>query len=84
MELFQINVRENGRDNQQLTIHSNWQHWVHKTQEEVHYNNKHNTENYKVEQHGLHKKLGVPKAPRKCKQFLPLIRHPLNFKDHSL
>ena len=28
------NVRENRRGNQQWTIQRNWQHWVHKTQDE--------------------------------------------------
>jgi hypothetical protein len=30
----QINVRENRRDNQERTIKINWQHYVHKTQDE--------------------------------------------------
>ena len=29
-----INVRENRRGNQEWTIQRNWQHWVHKTQDE--------------------------------------------------
>ena len=31
---LRINVRENRRGNQQWTIQRNWQHWVHKTQDE--------------------------------------------------
>ena len=31
---LRINVRENRRGNQQWTIQSNWQHWVHQTQDE--------------------------------------------------
>ena len=31
---LRINVRENRRGNQQYTIQRNWQHWVHKTQDE--------------------------------------------------
>ena len=30
----QINVRESGRGNQEWTIQRQWQHWVHKTQDE--------------------------------------------------
>ena len=29
-----INVRENRRSNHEWTIQRNWQHWVHKTQDE--------------------------------------------------
>jgi len=29
-----INVREYRRDNQKWTIQRNWQHWLHKTQDE--------------------------------------------------
>jgi hypothetical protein len=35
----QIQVRENRRSNQEWTTQRNWQHWVHKTQDE----GKHNT-----------------------------------------
>jgi hypothetical protein len=31
---LRINVRETRRGNQQWTIQRNWQHWVHKTQDE--------------------------------------------------
>jgi hypothetical protein len=31
---LRINVRENRRGNQQWTIQRNWQHWIHKTQDE--------------------------------------------------
>jgi len=31
---LRINIRENRRGNQQWTIQRNWQHWVHKTQDE--------------------------------------------------
>ena len=31
---LRIHVRENRRGNQQWTIQRNWQHWVHKTQDE--------------------------------------------------
>jgi hypothetical protein len=34
-ETKQINLRENRRGNQEWTIQRHWQHWVHKTQEEV-------------------------------------------------
>ena len=34
----QINVRENQRSNQEWTIQRNWQHWVHKTQDEGKHN----------------------------------------------
>jgi hypothetical protein len=34
------NVRENRRGNQYWTIQKNWQHWVHKNQDQ----DKHNTE----------------------------------------
>ena len=40
-----INVRENQRGNKEWTIQRNWQHWVHKTQDEDKQNKKHNTEN---------------------------------------
>ena len=30
----QIKVRENRRSNQEWTTQRNWQHWVHKTQDE--------------------------------------------------
>ena len=33
-QIKQINVRENRRGNQEQTIQRNWQHWVHKTQDE--------------------------------------------------
>jgi hypothetical protein len=39
----QINVRENRRGKQEWTIQRNWQHWVHKTQDEVKQNKTHNT-----------------------------------------
>ena len=32
---LRINVRENRRGNQQWEIQRKWQHWVHKTQDEV-------------------------------------------------
>jgi hypothetical protein len=35
-----INVRENQRGNKEWTIQRNWQHWVHKTQDEDKQNNK--------------------------------------------
>jgi len=60
-----INVRENWRGNQR-----NWQHWVHKTQEEDKQNKKHNTENWNDEQHRPNQ------GPAKGNQFLTLIRHP--------
>jgi hypothetical protein len=41
----QINVRENGRGNQEWTIQRHWQHWVHKTQDEDKQDKKHNTDN---------------------------------------
>ena len=41
----QIKVRENRRSNQEWTTQRNWQHWVHKTQEEDKQNTNHNTEN---------------------------------------
>ena len=31
---MKVNVWENRRGNEELTIHRNWQHWVHKTQDE--------------------------------------------------
>jgi hypothetical protein len=31
---YRTNVRENQKGNQEWTIHRNWQHWVHKTQDE--------------------------------------------------
>ena len=37
--------RENQRANQEWAIQRNWQHWVHKTQDEHKQNKKHNTEN---------------------------------------
>ena len=42
--LNSVNVRKNRRSNQKLTIQRNWQHWVHKTQNEDKQNIKHNTE----------------------------------------
>ena len=36
----QINVRENRRGNQEWTIQRNYQHWVHKTQDEDQQNKK--------------------------------------------
>jgi hypothetical protein len=30
---YDINVRENQRDNQEWTIQRNWQHWINKTQD---------------------------------------------------
>ena len=39
----QTNVRENRRGKQEWTIQRNWQHWVHKTQDEVKQNKTHNT-----------------------------------------
>ena len=40
--MYKINVRENRRSNQEWTIHSHWQHWTHKTQDE----DKQNTNTY--------------------------------------
>jgi hypothetical protein len=40
--LWLINVRENRRDNQELTIKRNTQHWVHKTQDEEKQSKNHN------------------------------------------
>ena len=37
-----INVRENRRDNQEWTIHKNWQHWAHKTPDENEHSKQHN------------------------------------------
>jgi hypothetical protein len=39
-----INVRENRRGDQEWTIQRNWQHLVHKAQDEDKQNIKHNTE----------------------------------------
>ena len=36
-----VNIRENRRDNQELTIQKHWQQWTHKTKDE----DKQNTEN---------------------------------------
>ena len=42
------------------------QHWVHKTQDEDKENKKHNTDNYKDEQHVPHQKTGgVPGCSRR-------------------
>ena len=38
-----INVREYRRDNPKWTMQRQWQHWVHKTQDEDKQNKKHNT-----------------------------------------
>ena len=40
-----INFRENQRGNQEWAIQRQWQHWVHKTQDEDKQNKKHNTAN---------------------------------------
>jgi len=42
-----INVRENGRGNQEWTIQRHWQHWVNKIKNEdkQNTNTQHNTEN---------------------------------------
>ena len=42
-EPLKINVIKNRSGNQELTIQRNWQHWVHKTQDEDKQNEKHNT-----------------------------------------
>ena len=34
VDVYQINLSENGRGNQQWTIQRNWQHWVQKTPDE--------------------------------------------------
>ena len=39
-KIKKINVRENGRGNQEWTIQRHWQHWVHKTQDEDKQNKK--------------------------------------------
>ena len=52
---YKINVRENRRGNQELTIQRNRKHWVHKTRDE----DKTIAENKTDEQHGRHYKLGV-------------------------
>ena len=52
------NARENRRDNQEWTIQRNWQHWVHKTQDEDKQSKKHNIENYTNQQHGPTKNRG--------------------------
>ena len=44
---LQINFSENRWGNQERTIKNNWQHWVHKTQDEDKQNKKHNTESCK-------------------------------------
>ena len=36
--MLEINIREYRRGNQQWTIQRNWQHWVHKTQDEDKHN----------------------------------------------
>ena len=41
-EKTRINVREYRRGNQEWTIQRNWQHWVHKTQDEDNQNKNHN------------------------------------------
>ena len=43
---IKVNVWENRRDNEDLTIHRNWQHWAHKTQDE--YNKTKNTTQYAI------------------------------------
>ena len=43
--VIEKDIRENRRDNQEWTIQKNWQHWVHKTQDEDKQNKKHNTKN---------------------------------------
>jgi len=40
-----INIRENRRNNHELTIEKHWQHLAHKTQNEDIQNKQHNTEN---------------------------------------
>ena len=51
-----INVRKNRKSNQEWTIQREWQHWVHKIQDEDKQTQKCITENKKDEQHGpLHK-----------------------------
>ena len=69
-----INVRENWRDNQTLTIQKHWQHGVHKTQNEDKQNKKLNTENFKNEQQGPRH---IPEVLANGKQLLLLLRHPL-------
>ena len=69
-----INVRENRRGNQELTIQKHWQHGVHKTQNEDKQSGKLNTENLKNEQQGPRQ---IPGVLTNGKQFLLLIRHPL-------
>jgi hypothetical protein len=42
-DVYQINIRENRRGNQQWTIQRNWQHWVQMTPDEDKQNKKHTT-----------------------------------------
>jgi hypothetical protein len=43
-DVYQINIRENRRGNQQWTIQRNWQHWVQMTPDEDKQNKKHTTQ----------------------------------------
>ena len=43
-DVYQINIRENRRGNQQWTIQRNWQHWVQMTPDEDKQNKKYTTQ----------------------------------------
>ena len=65
LELFmlKIHIREEQRGNQEWTIYRQWQHWVHKTQDEDK-EMKHNSETLEDAQHGPQQKLGMNPVAR--------------------
>jgi len=46
-----INVKENRRGNQEWKIQRNWQHWVHKTQNDDKHKKTHNATQYEIQIH---------------------------------
>jgi hypothetical protein len=60
-----INVRENRRDNQEWTIQRNWQHWVHRTQDENKQNKNTTQQTTKMSNTGFTKNRSELRRPRR-------------------